>query len=110
MAIYQGTYFTQLFVVKTKDGPVDISGWEFEAQFRKRVDDADSLLDLTTAGGAFSLTDAVNGELQLAITEDLTATLPLGRVVFDVLRTDASPGPRFVFRAAALVKQSATRT
>lgn len=109
MSIYQGTYYTKTFLFKDSVtlAAIDITGWEFEADFRDRVD-SDVLLTLTTAGGGWAVTDGPAGALEMRVTAALTAALPLAKLVFDVLRTDISPGPTFQFRAKVPVKRSAT--
>jgi hypothetical protein len=109
MAIYQGTYYAKSFIIKDTDGVVqDISGWEFEADLRDRVD-TEVLLTLTTANGGFVVIDGAAGRFELRITADLTVDLPKAKLVFDVLRTDASPGPVWLFAAKVPVRQPVTR-
>jgi hypothetical protein len=109
MAIYQGTYFVQSFAVKTTSGTaVDISGWEFEADFRDRVD-SEQVLNLTTDNGGFIVTDGINGIFEIRILPEDTLTLPVRKLIFDVFRTDTDPGPTFFFRGRIPVKKAVTR-
>lgn len=109
MPAYQGTYYSKTFAFKDEDGePVDITGWEFEADLRDRVD-TEVLLTLTTANGGFAVGDGPNGLLVMSITAELTEELPAKRLVFDVLRTDSSPGPLWLFSGKFSVKQPVTR-
>jgi len=113
MSIYQGTYFSKTFAFKYPKGhalagqAVDITDWTFAAQLRDRVD-TDVLLELTTADGNFEVTDGEGGLLLMKILAADTTDLPLVKLVFDVLRTDQSPGPIWLFRGKLPVKQSAT--
>lgn len=109
MPAFQGTYYTRTFALKQDGVAIDISGWTFEAQVRYQVDDDEALLTLTTANGGVVTIDGSSGRLALAITADQTAALPEGRVVFDVLRTDADPGPLWQFGGQFIVKQPVTR-
>ena len=110
MPIYQGTYFVQVFVIEDTAGdPVDITGWEFEADFRRHRNDEEPLLTLTTGNGGFAVALGTDGRLTMQMTEGQTIDLPAGRIVFDVLRVDASPGPRFMFAGTIPVKQPVTR-
>jgi hypothetical protein len=110
MAAYQGTYYTKTFVFKDADTlvPLDISTWEFSAMLRDRNDTAE-LLELTTANGGWAVTDGPNGEVEMRITADQTAELPVAKLVFDVLRTEVTPGPVWLFAGRFSVKRPVTR-
>lgn len=109
MAAYQGTYYSVVFALDSRDGTrVDITGWEFSADLRDTRASAE-LINLTTANGGFTVLDGINGQMSLNITAEQTLTLPTGRIVFDVLRTDAVPGPVYVFGGSFIVKQPVTR-
>lgn len=110
MAAYQGTYYSKTFVFKDAETlePLDITTWEFESTLRDRLDTAE-LLTLTTANGGWAVTDGANGEAELRITALQTADLPVAKLVFDVLRTDASPGPVWLFAGRFSVKRPVTR-
>lgn len=112
MAIYQGTYYAQQFVVTdaTTGLAVNIAGYTFSADFRVHATDANPpLLALTSAGGGFSITDASNGKFQILMTSVQTLALPVGILVFDVLRTDPVAGSVFLFGGNVTVKQPVTR-
>lgn len=99
MPAYIGTYIQFPFVLKDRstDAAIDLTGWTFEAQVKQRREDDTALLTLTSANGGFYITGAANGRVEMRITAELSATLPTGRLVFDVLRTDADPGPLWLF-------------
>lgn len=110
MAAYQGTYYAPQFQLQNTDGTnVDITGWQFEAEFRVQLSDALPLLTLTTANTGFSIISASTGILQMAFTAVQTLALPVGALIFDVLRTDASPGPLYLFGGRMHVRQPVTR-
>lgn len=109
MAIYRHTAWTQGFKITDKNGvPINLTSATFEAKFRKTVND-DVLLTLNTANNGINIVDAINGRLQLVITALQSATLPLQHIVFDVLRTDLSPGPVRLFGGSLVVKDPITR-
>ena len=111
MAAYQGTYYAISIKLKSSaDGEfVDVTGWEFKADIRLDRRDTETLLELTTSNGGFVVTDGPGGKFEFRLTAEQTAALPLGKLVFDVLRTDVDPGPVYVFGASFRVKQPVTR-
>ena len=111
MAAYQGTYYAVPFQLLDDAGaPVaDITAWQLSADIRDNKTDTAELLSLTTANGGLAVTNGPQARFELRITAVQTALLPLGRMVFDVLRTDASPGPVYLFGGSFPVKQPVTR-
>ena len=110
MAIHKGTYWTGHFTLKDTSGAViNISGWEFEADLRYAIEDDSAALRLTTANGGFAVLDGPNGRLEMRVSEAQSSSLEEGKILFDVLRTDAVPGPIWLFRAMVPVKLSVTR-
>jgi hypothetical protein len=71
--------------------------------------DTETLLELTTANGGLVVIDGPTGEIAMRITAEQSAELPVARVVFDVLRTDASPGPLWIFGGKFAIKEPVTR-
>lgn len=110
MAVYQGTYFAQAFIIRDADteAAIDITTWTFESDLRDRNDSA-VLLTLTTANGGWAITDAPNGVVEMRITAAQTEALPVAKLVFDVLRTDVSPGPVWLFAGKFSVRRPVTR-
>lgn len=112
MPVFQGTYFTKTFILKdrTTELPIDVTGYEFSCDIRDNIDDDTPLLELTTAGGGIVVGSTPgNGEVVLNLTAVQTAALPEARLHFDVLRTDITPGPRWLFGGRFRVKQPVTR-
>jgi len=110
MAAYQGAVYDAYFTVEDQNGnAVDITGWTFEADIREDPDSATSLLNCTSAGGQFIIIDGPNGRFALHLLAAETLALPEGRLVFDVMRTSASPGPEWLFAAKFIVRQPITR-
>lgn len=111
MPVYQGTYYSRGFLFKnsTTSDPIDITNWAFECMVRDRLDSVDALLTLTSLNGGFTVVDGPTGSALLAMTADQTALLPVGRMHFDVLRTDIVPGPTWQFGGRFPVKKPVTR-
>jgi len=110
MPIYRGTYYPRVFLFTDKNGvAVDITGWEFLAHFKGAKTDPDPpLLELSTANGGWEVTNGPAGQLQMNILSDKTPLLTSSKVYFDVLRTDAVPGPMWLFEASVPVKDPIT--
>lgn len=110
MPVFQGTYYTREFLLKNSvdSSAIDVSAWTLHCEVRASLD-GDVLLDLTTANGGFVITNGPAGAISMAMTAAQTALLPVGRMLFDVLRTDANPGPVWQFGGRFPVKQPVTR-
>lgn len=111
MSVYRDTYVTRGFKLQTKAGqPIDITGWTFSADVRIKVDDVQPVVELTTANGGFAVTDGPNGRFEMRMLESVTEKYtPNTNYVFDVLRTDANPGPVWLFSGKFKAKQPVTR-
>lgn len=110
MPAFQGTYFSKTLTLKQSDGtPLNITGWALHMQVRVTKNDAAALLDLTSDNEGVVVTDGSSGQMQIRLTADDTALLPVGKVVFDVLRTDADPGPVWLFGGYLPVRKPVTR-
>jgi hypothetical protein len=110
MPAYRGTLYRKTFVImdKATKTPVPITNWTFEAHVKDQRDDETALLELTTGNGGFTVLDAPNGRFEMKLTAAQTLTLPVAKMVMDVLRTDISPGPVYLFGAAFKVKTPVT--
>ena len=109
MPIYQGAAYQLNFTWEDDDGlPIDVSDWEFAAHIKDARADTTALVSLTTANGGFSVTDGPGGRFQMVLTAEQTESLPVGGMVFDVLRTDADPGPTFLMSGSFRVKLPVT--
>ena len=110
MSVFRGAYFARGFILKTAAGVViPITDWTFESDIRVKLDDAVPLLTLNTANGGFAITDGPSGRFEFRLTAEQTAVLPAGRFIFDVLRTDAVPGPVWLFGGKFTVRNPVTR-
>ncbi len=110
-AIYQGTYFTQTFIIKSAEviTPIDIANWSFRMHLRDSKDDVVPLLELTTGNGGIITLDGIAGSFYMVITAVQSLGLPLGTLVFDILRTNDPPGPVWLFGGRIKVRKPVTR-
>lgn len=94
--IDRGAYFELPFQLLSRfdNDPLNISTWEFRADFRSDPADTDPVLTTTTSGGHWVVPDGqgVNGKLRLVLTPEQTAALPLGILHADLMRTDSALG------------------
>lgn len=106
MAIRRGAVWSQTFKLtyKTSALPVNIAGWEFKADIQLTPVSVE-LVSLTTANGGFTIVDAASGRFQMFLDASQTTQLPVGKVVFDVVRTDVNPGPVYLFGGSIRVKE-----
>jgi hypothetical protein len=102
--IYQGTAHTIGFVFTGQN----ITGWQFQASFKESRNDTTALVTLSTGNGGFVVTDGAAGRVEMRLTPTQTELLPVGRVVYDVLRTDLANGPVYYFGGDLKVKQAVT--
>jgi len=110
MPAYQGTYYEKSFTIKDRSTgtAINITDWEFEAHVKDNRNDDDALVTLTSANGGFQLIDGANGRVKLVMTEEQTALLPVGKMVFDVVRTAPEPAPLWLFGGSFKVKRPVT--
>lgn len=109
-AVYQKTAYTLNFTFKDDNEVViDITGWQFASHIKDARADATALVTLTTANGGFVVTDGPNGRLDMILTAAQTNLLPVGSMVFDLLRTDSSPGPVYYLGGDFRVKRPVTQ-
>lgn len=112
MPAFQSTRYTRNVMLKSQStgGPIDITGWEFRGMIRDARDDPNPpLVELTTANGGFIIVDGMNGRLQFTLSPLQTAGLPIGRMMFDVERTDHIDGPIWLFELSFQSKKPITR-
>lgn len=86
LVIYQGDTFEEDFTFETEGAtptPIDVTGYVFRAQIRRRAADDDALADFTA-----DIVDGPAGIVQLSLTSEETAALSPGRAVWDLEWTD----------------------
>jgi hypothetical protein len=107
--ITQGVTWAQKLRYRVKGGAgVNITGWTARAQARQGVDNAGTLFDITTPTGV-SLTDPVNGYLQLNLTAVQTAALAAGAYTLAVHVTKPDGTVIELLEAPLRVKKSVVR-
>lgn len=111
MSVYQGTFYARVlqFTDSSDDSAIDVTGWTLRAMFRDTISSEDVLFELTTENGGFTITDATGGQIRMSISADNTLLMPVGKVHFDVLRTDGSDGDIYLFGGKIRVRQPVTR-
>ena len=65
---------------EAKTTPVDITSYTARMDLRRQKSSSDALVEMTTGGGGITLGDAL-GTVAMALGDDVTAILPVGRVV-----------------------------
>lgn len=107
LVIYQGDTFEEDFTFETEGAtptPINITGYSFRAQIRRRASDDASLADFTT-----TITDAPGGIVQLSLTSEETADLDPGRAVWDLEWTDTLGRVKTHVAGRVRVKAQVTR-
>lgn len=91
MPIKRNQAWGQRIVLKSSTGAaVNLTGVPLRMQFRKKPEDAVSLVDMTTANGKIVISGAVSGQIDLALNSADTEKLPVGQVFWDLIRTDTN--------------------
>ena len=110
MPIRRGTYYSRTFLLTQPGGaPVDITGWEFLAEFKAGKEESlPALVQLTSANGGWTIGDGPGGKLVMHLLADDTNALTVSKAYWDVLRTDTDPGPIYLFEASVPVKDTIT--
>lgn len=86
---FTGDDFGQPFhVLDEDDAVVDITGFTLEFTLRRKVGDANIVLQRTSADG-ITITDATAGELLVDVAAEDTEGLEPGNYVYALRRTDA---------------------
>lgn len=98
------------FVVRKSDGTIEnITGaiFRFVAKRSARDIDADAVLNLTSAGGAITITDAATGKVRVAAADGWGPTLPPSRLIlrYDLQMTrSGGDGPYVIDRGSLIVE------
>ena len=80
--------FFRPFVYQTVDGsPIDLTGNTLRMGIRHHASDAHEDLLLTTENGALIITDAVNGQFSVLITQAQLLALHIGTYEHSLIRT-----------------------
>ena len=106
LIINTGATFSQSFDLLNAEGsgPLDLTGFTAEAQFRKHPGSS-SKTDFTTA-----ITDATNGQISISLTSTQTAAISKpGRYVYDVVIDNGSSVKTRVIEGSVLVREGVTK-
>lgn len=73
ICIDQGTDFLRVLTIKDSNGdPIDLTGFSFASQARKRFSDSSPILTFS-----FSITDAAGGVVEWTLAKEITEALDL---------------------------------
>lgn len=83
--IYRGSTYRKGFQWKTQpdDTPMNLTGCSIKMQM-KTARGGDVLLECSTANGKITITDALNGRWQLALTPSDTLALSFSKAIYDL--------------------------
>ena len=106
IVINSGADFTQYFNLETSDtqSPLDLTGYQVNAQFRKWSGSSTSVSFATTVTNPPTL-----GQVYLSLSEQNTVSLKPGRYVYDILLTDYFGVKTRVVEGMVLVREGVTR-
>jgi hypothetical protein len=96
-ALEQGSQFKhRLTMQESETGPpIDITGWTWEMQIRKRVDDP-AILTLTSDGNGIDLIDETNGIIEINVSSADTEALEPGTYKYDLEYTNGTETVRLL--------------
>ena len=106
IVINSGADFTQYFNLETSDtqSPLDLTGYQVNAQFRKWSGSSTSVSFATTVTNPPTLC-----QVYLSLSEQNTVSLKPGRYVYDILLTDNVGVKTRVVEGMVLVREGVTR-
>lgn len=85
LTIYQGTTFRRVIRLTDSAGdPIDLSGATVRMHVRTKISDTATLLELTEDNGRALVSDAVEGEITLLVSDEDTASLDFTSGVYDL--------------------------
>lgn len=107
LVIEQGADFSLSLTLKANGQPIDLTGYTYSAKMKKHYG-ANTSYPFTVTPE----TPLTNGVVSIGMSESLTATIPPGRYVYDVLITDAGIGSSAItskyFKGTVIVEGSAS--
>jgi len=106
LSIEQGTDFSLSLTLKANGAPIDLTGYTYSANLKKYFTSKTSYPFTVTPK-----TPLTSGVVSIGMSEGLTATIPAGRYVYDVLITDDGVGSSAItskyFKGTVIVEGSA---
>ena len=105
IVINAGSDFSQSFSLVESDdsGPLDLTGYTIDAQFRKHAGSS-SKHDFTT-----NLLNATAGELLISLSASASNVPKPGRYVYDIVITNAAGEKTRVVEGSVLLREGVTR-
>lgn len=104
--LYRRAGFIQPLTFTDEDGVVqDVSDWIIEAQVRLHPSADSDPTDMTV-----DKTDPTNGGVEVSLTGDQTAALPVGHLAWDLFVQVPGQQPQAVLAGAVRVRAETTRT
>ncbi len=104
LTIYQGATFRKRLVWTVNGTAVDLTGFTARMQIRSSIGDSTALIEMTTENGGISIT-AVDGQIDLFISSDDTASLSFNSGVYDLELNDSGEVTRLVMGKVNLSKE-----
>lgn len=104
--IYRGRkYIFSFYLADEDDAPIPLTGYTLKAQIRTKPE----LLGSLIAEFTVSVTDELNGEVELILEEELTASIRASRGYYDLLVIDDSGNDDTYMKGIVEVEGSVTR-
>jgi hypothetical protein len=102
--------FYRQFAYQLTDGtPIDLTGAKLRMGVRKRAEDVNEEILLTTENGGLAIIDAPNGKFTVKIVHDQLVRLPLGDYEHSLIRMPAGGGQYRMWSGALTNNAGASR-
>ena len=101
LSIDQGTRFSTSLKIKLDGGALNLSGYTFSSKLKKHY------AATTSYPFTVSIASTSSGIISIGMASTITATIPPGRYVYDVIST-TSGVPNKVVEGTVIVKGTAT--
>jgi hypothetical protein len=110
LTIEQGATFRRVITWKNSSGTaINLTGFSARMQVRERIDDADVILELTTANGRITL-GGVLGTITMVAQDEVTTTLPeIRKGVYDLELESAGGEVTRLLRGSVEIIRQVTR-
>lgn len=109
--IYQGATFHKGWDIRDSEGdPVDLSGWDVYCHIRRRINDADVLLDLSTENDKMFVSQTVEQTVYgFNLGPEDTQTLTQKDAVYDIKLVDPTGDTFRVQEGKVTIHKAVTR-
>ena len=113
ITIQQGAAFALELVWKDEDGiPRDLHDWSAELMVRKKINDANPFISLSSEASQPTLTGIVlgdDGTIKINISENIVNVLRIYSGLYDFILTDSYGEKTVIFKGSVTVKKRVTR-